>query len=79
MLERNVNNMNDKAKALKNKITGAVGKAIASPVVAYHNSKSRGYDRQYKAVKQYNDMQKSGVSNPRVTAAYQAVKDARSK
>lgn len=71
--------MFEKTKALKNKIVGSVGKAMAMPVVKYHESKSRGYDRQYKVVKQYNDMRKSGLSDPKVTAAFNQVKDARSK
>lgn len=71
--------MLEKAKALKNKIVGGVGKAMAMPVVKYHESKSRGYERQYKVAKQYNDMKKSGVSDPKITAAFNHIKDARSK
>lgn len=49
------------ATAIKNKIVDKVSDVMAMPARKWHESKSRGYDKQYKFAKEYQAKAKSGT------------------
>jgi hypothetical protein len=74
--------MKAKATALKNKITNKVGGALAAPVVAHYNRKSRQANRDYGAIKDYQAMRDSGsdvVNTPQFRKAKAVYEDIKSK
>lgn len=70
------------SKALKKKITDKVGSVLAAPVVAHHNRKSRQYNREYAAIKDYQSMRDSGsdvVNTPQYRKAQAVYEDIKAR
>jgi hypothetical protein len=68
------------AQAIKNKITGKVGKVLASPYVKYKEAQMRVTDRNTAFLKDYNAKDKTGVPISNVDRAkFQGLKDHYSK
>lgn len=76
-----------KAKALKAKVTDKVGTALAAPKVAYHNSLSKKYNREFKTLRHARDTKhlpatvKNGVPNDiaAVRSEADSIRSARNK
>ncbi len=63
------------SKALKNKITDKASTAMAAPMVAYHNAKSRGATKDYNSILDYRAKNKRGIATKREGAIYQGIKN----
>lgn len=62
-------------KAIGKALTNKVGGVMASPVVKYHEAKSKSANDRYQVAKTYNDKKKSGVPvTDKENAQFQAVK-----
>lgn len=61
-------------KALKNKITGKVSDVLSAPARKYYESRSRGYDRKYNAMKDYQSKAKNRVATDKDRAVFNMLK-----
>lgn len=64
-------NVKATATALKNKVTGKVGKTLATPYVKYKESQTRTADKNYSFLKDYNAKSRKGLTSQKEDAQFQ--------